>query len=198
MILLYIFFVYVFLLLRTKYVYDLSNNRTCNYFELYDIDQICKTIPVCSSIINVDDYLPESIKIGVFTDKGWGLVSNIKYKKDDIIYKSLIGTFPDVDGIKLISKEHGMKHIEKDIHCGDILRKHNLFSYYDCLLNHSDNPSAYHDTDLYIYNGSIYVVLKANRDIDVGEEITINYIYLYKYVYYFQSYVKYIYTTLFH
>ncbi len=184
----------MFLKSKTDYVHDLSRTRTCNYFEIYDIDSIYKTIPICSNEIHVDKYLPESIGISVFAEKGWGLVSKIACKKDDILYKSLVGRFPtDGSEIKLISNEHGVKQIEKDIHCGDIERQYDLFSHFDCLLNHSNNPNAYHDINLWIENGNVYVVLKAARDITAGEEITINYIYLFKYVYYFQSYIRYIY-----
>jgi hypothetical protein len=183
---------------KADYVHDLTRNRKCNYFEIYDIDAICKTIPECSNEVHIDKYLPESIGISVFKEKGWGLVSKIACKKDDILYKSLVGRFPtDGSGIKLISKEHGVKQIEKDIHCGDIERQHDIFSYFDCLLNHSDAANAYHDINLWIENGSVYVVLKAKRDIPAGEEITINYIYLFKYVYYFQSYIHYIYDHIF-
>ena len=187
----------MFLKSKTDYVYDLSGTRKCNYFEIYDIDSICKTIPISLNEIDIDEYLPESIGISVFKDKGWGLVSKISFKKDDIIYKCLIRRFPtDGSSIKLISKEHGVKQIEKDIHCGDMEQQHNLFAYFDCLLNNSHNPNAYHDINLWIENGNVYVVLKAARDITAGEEITINYIYLLKYIYYFKSYIHYMYDTV--
>jgi len=182
--------VHLFIIYKTNYVYDLTCNRTCNYFEIYNIDDLCNKISVCPIKIQIDDYLPECIKIDVFQDKGWGLVSKKTFKNGDIIYKSLIGRFPEVDSITLISKEHGIKNIEKDIHCGEITRKHDLFTYYDCLLNHSNEPNAQHENNLLVDNGSIYVVLKANRDISVGEELTINYIYLQKYVYYMNSYIE--------
>jgi hypothetical protein len=184
---------HIFLKSNTDYVYDLSHNRKCNYFEIYDIESLCKMIPICSNEIDVDKYLPDSIGISVFKDKGWGLVSKIAHKKDDIIYKCPMVRFPtDGSQIKLISKEHGVKQIEKDIHCGDVERQYDIFTYFDCLLNHSDNQNAYHDLDLLIENGNAYVVLKAVQDITAGEEITINYIYLSKYVYLFQSYMNYI------
>ena len=188
----------MFLKSKTDYVHDLSRTRKCNYFEIYDIVSICKTIPICSNEIHIDKYLPESIGISVFAEKGWGLVSKIACKKDDILYKSLVRRFPtDGSGIKLISKEHGEKQIEKNIHCGYIERQHDLFSHFDCLLNHSDNPNAYHDINLWIENNNVYVVLKAARDITAGEEITINYMYLFKYVYYVQSYTHYLYDYIF-
>jgi hypothetical protein len=79
--------------------------------------------------------------------------------------------------IEVFSKEHGLKKIDKDVHLGDLDKKYNLFSYYNCFLNHADNPSAYHDTDLIIENGNIYVVLRASKNIEPGEELTINYLY---------------------
>lgn len=190
--------VHVFLKSKTDYVYDLKRDRKCNYFEIYNFETIGKTIPICSNEIHIDKYLPDSIGISIFEKKGWGLISKIALKKDDIIYKSLVGRFPtDGSGIKLVSKEHGVKQIEKDIHCGSVEQQHDIFSYFDCLLNHSDDANAYHDINLWIENGNVHVVLKAKRDIPAGEEITINYIYEYKYVYYFQSYIHYIYNLIF-
>ncbi len=186
--------VHLFLKSKTDYVYDLSRTRKCNYFEIYDIDKILKMIPISSNEVYVDKYLPESIGISVFKDKGWGLVSKTACKKDDILYKSLIRRFPtDGSKIKLISKEHGVKQIEKDIHCGEIERQYDLFTHFDCLLNYSNNPNAYHDVNFWIEDGNVYEVLKAARDIKAGEELTINYIYLSKYVIYVQSYISYIY-----
>jgi hypothetical protein len=185
---------HMFLKSKTDYVHDLSGIRKCNYFEIYDIDSIWKMIPISPNEIQLDEYLPESIGISVFKDKGWGLVSKIAFKKDDIIYKSLIRRFPtDGSKIKLISKEHGEKQIEKDIHCGEIERQYDLFTHFDCLLNNSNNPNAYHDVNFWIEDGNAYEVLKAARDITAGEELTINYIYLSEYVIYIQSYISYIY-----
>lgn len=189
--------IHIFLKSKTDYVYDLTRNRKCNYFEIYDIESIYKTIPICSNEIDIDKYLPESIGISIFKDKGWGLISKIACKKDDIIYKSPVARFPsDGSKINFISKEHGVKQIEKDIHCGDMEREYGLFCYFDCLLNHNNNPNAYYDINLLIEDGNIYVVLKAMRDIAAGEEITINYIYLDKYMYYFKSYISYIYNYI--
>ena len=191
-ILVAIILLHIFLKTQTDYVYDLTRNRKCNYFEIYDIDAICKMIPISSNETDVDKYLPESIGISIFPNKGWGLISKAAYKKDDIIYKCLIERFPS-DGIKLISKEHGEKQIEKHIHCGDLEQQYNIFAYFDCLLNHSINANAYHDINLLIENSNIYFVLKASRDIVVGEEITINYLYLKKYNYIIRSYINYVY-----
>jgi len=187
---------HILLLRNTKFVYNLSENRTCNYFEIYNIKEFIQEIRISSNKILIDDFLPENIEIKNFPDKGWGLVSKVIFKKDDIIYKCPLARFPE-DGIEFISKDHGIKKINKNIHCGDIQKKYNLFSYFDCLLNHANNSNAYHDTLLLIDSGKIYVVLRALDTIHQGDEITINYLYLNEYIYYFCSFLQYILQTQF-
>lgn len=179
--------------LNTNYVYDLSKDRTCNFFEIYDVNTLIKKSPACSNKIHIDDFLPENVKIKIFPEKGWGLVSQVALNKNDIIYKSLLRRFPD-DGsaIEVTSKELGEKKIDKDIHCGHIEKKYDLFSYFDCFLNHDNNPSAYHDDELIIDNGNIYLVLRATKPINIGEELTINYFYTNEYIYYISAYISYI------
>lgn len=191
-----ILLIWYFAVQKTNYVYDLSENRTFNYFEIYDINDLLLKTKECSNKIQIDNFLPEHITIDKFPDKGWGLVTKIAYRKDDIIYKCLVERFPNND-IEVYSKEHGIKKIDKDVHLGDLDKKYNLFIYYDCFLNHDSNPSAYHDTNLMIDNGNIYVILRASKNIEAGEELTINYFYINKYVYYVRSYISYMLLTYF-
>lgn len=178
-------------ILNTNYVYDLSENRTCNFFEIYDVNVLIKNLPVCSNKILIDNFLPDTIKIKNFPDKGWGLVSQRSFLKNDIIYKTQLVRFPTND-IEIISKDLGAKKIDKNIHCGDIGKKYDLFSYYDCFLNHKNEPSAYHDCDMLIEDGNIYIVLRAAKNINAGEEITINYLYLNLYIYHIRTYISYL------
>ena len=187
---------HILLLRNTKLVYNLSENRSCNYFEIYNIKEFIQGIHISSNKILIDDFLPENIEIKNFPDKGWGLVSKVIVKKDDIIYKSPLARFPE-DGIEFISKDHGIKKINKKIHCSDLEKKYKLFTYFDCLLNHDNNPSAYHDTSLLIDSGKIYVILRALDTIHPGNEITIDYYYLNEYIYYFRSFLQYILQTQF-
>jgi hypothetical protein len=173
-----------------NYVYDLSQNRSFNYFEIYSVNDLLLKTEESSSKIQIEDFLPAHIRIDTFPDKGWGLVTKIACRKNDVIYRALVRRFPNE--IEVFSKEHGVKKIDKDVHLGDLDKKYNLFSYYNCFLNHSDNPSAYHDTDLMIENGNIYVVLRASKNIEPGEELTINYFYINEYVYYARSYMNFI------
>jgi len=193
LILVLILITHSLVVLNTNYVYDLMANRTCNYFEIYDVVALSQKSPECNNTIHIDEFLPVSIKIKNFPDKGWGLVSQIPIEKNTIIYKSLLARFPSNGStIEIISKDLGIKKIDKDVHCGDIEKIYDIFSYYDCLLNHDDNPSAYHDDELIIDNGNIYIVLKAAKTINVGEELTINYFYINKYVFYMRSYISYV------
>jgi hypothetical protein len=179
-------------ILNTNYVYDLLTNRTFNYFEIYNVGALSQKIPECSNTIHIDDFLPEHIKLMNFPDKGWGLISQIPIEKNTIIYKSLLERFPNNgSAIEIISKDLGIKKIDKNVHCGDIEKIYDIFSYYDCFLNHDNNPSAYHDDELTIENGNIYIVLRAAKTINVGEELTINYFYINKYKYYIRSYISY-------
>lgn len=172
-------------------MHDLSTNRTCNYFEMYDVNALIQKIPICANKILIDDFLPENITIKNFADKGWGLVSQRTYLKDAIIYKSPLVRFPS-GNIEVISKDLGVKKIDKDVHCGDIERKYDIFSYFDAFLNHDNQPTAYHDYDAIIENGNINIVLKAARDINIGDELTINYLYLNLYIYYIRAYTSYL------
>jgi len=186
-ILLVLILILFFTVEKRNYVYDLSD-RSFNYFEIYDINDLLLKIKESSNKIQIDNFLPEHIKIDNFSDKGWGLVTKIPFRKDDIIYKCPVRRFPNKD-IEVFSKEHGIKKIDKDVHLGDLDKKYNLFSYYNCFLNHDNNPSAYHDVNLIIENGNIYVVLRASKNIEAGEELTINYFYINEYVYYARSFI---------
>jgi len=184
--------VYTLVFKNIDYVYDLSHNRTCNLFELDNIDKLRQLIPICPNKMHIDNYLPEWIDIRIFPDKGWGLITKKAFKKDDIIYMVPILEYPN-GGIEIISKTLGVKKIEKEIHCGEMEQLYNLFCCYDCFLNHNYNSSTYHDNLLTIKDGNIHVVLRASRNIDVGTELTINYMYLNEYVYYISSYVNCVY-----
>lgn len=176
---------------NTEYIYDLSENTKCNYFQIYDINTFLKSVPYCKNKISIDQYLPKHIQIVNIPEKGWGLVTTKKFKKNDIIYKSLIERMPE-HKIIVFSKNLGEKNISKDIHLGDIALKHNLFCYYDCFLNHDDNPTAYHDTTFIIENGQIFNVLKAKRNIEPGSELTIHYSYLDENIFIMKSFIGYI------
>ena len=197
LIILFLILLIIYIIKNTNYVYDLSIDRTFNYFEIYNIEKIKKQLPIYPNVSIIDNYLPEHIIISNFQDKGWGLLTNKSFTKDEIIYNAPIYIFPN-NGIKITSKQLGVKNIEKDIHCGDIAKKHNLFSSYDCFLNHSDNPNAYHSNLFFIKNNAVYVVLKASRNIHLGDELTIDYIYLNKYIYYINSYITYLTSTIFY
>jgi hypothetical protein len=180
-----------FIIIKTDYVYDLSHNRKCNYFEIYDINKLLSYISVSSNKIMIDEYLPEWIEIKTFPKKGWGLVSKKSFKKGEVIYEVPVLIYPE-EGVEIISKKYGNKILDKNDHFGDLEQKYNLFSYYDCLLNHDDEPNAYHDTSILIKDKKVYFILKAFRDIAIGDELTINYLYLDEYVYYIASFVDYI------
>ena len=189
MILISLSIIHLYILKQTNYVYDLSLNRKCNYFEIYDIDNLKKSLKKCPNEIIIDDYLPKWINIMTFPKKGWGLVTKKPFKKNEIIYKVPILLYPE-GGIEVISKTLGRKKITKEIHCGDMEQIYGLFSCYDIFLNHSDNPSAYHDILLIIENKNIFIVLKAYKNIPIDTELTINYLYLNKYIYLIQSYIS--------
>lgn len=194
-LLIFIILLIIYIINKRNYVYDLYKDRMVNYFEIYDIKNMKKQISTFPKKTIIDDKLPEHIKINKFSEKGWGLVTNKYFSKNDIVYEAPIYNFP-VDGIEILSNNFGSKIIEKDIHCGDVAKLHNLFTGYDCFLNHSDNPNTYHSDLFLIRNKSIYVVLKALRNIHPGDELTINYIYLNKYIYYINSYISYLVSKL--
>ena len=189
LILVSILMIHLCILKKTNYVYDLSFNRKCNFFEIYDIDNLKTFMKKCPNEIIIDDYLPKWINIMIFPEKGWGLVTKKPFKKNEIIYKAPILLYPE-GGIDILSNTFGRKRVTKEIHCGDMGIEHGLFSCYDIFLNHSNDPSAYHDILLIIENKNIFIVLKAYKDIDTDTELTINYLYLNKYIYLIQSYIN--------
>ena len=69
-----------FILKNRKYVYDLSDNRLCNYFEIYDIKTFMELIPYSKNKILIDQYLPKHIQIHEIPKKGWGLVTTKAFK----------------------------------------------------------------------------------------------------------------------
>ena len=184
--------IYILSLIKRDYIYDLSISRKFNYFDIHDIDKFIKTIPECSNNINIDSYLPESVSIKTFPEKGWGLIANRDFKKDDIIYICPISRYPD--GIITITSEHGNKEICKDIHMGDMAKRFDLFCYYDCLLNHSYNSNSAHDIELFTYKNQLFTILIASRTIDKGDEITINYLELSEPVYLLKSFFQLMFT----
>jgi hypothetical protein len=174
---------------KPNYIYDLSHNRKCNFFEIYDIENLKKSLKKCPNKILIDDWLPEWVNIEMFPDKGWGLVTKKAFKKNEIVYKAPILLYPEGE-IEVVSRTLGSKKIVKEIHLGDLEQKYGLFTCYDSFLNHSNNPSAYHDVLFAVEDNHIYIMLRACRNIDVDTELTINYLYLNKYIYYIQSYIK--------
>jgi hypothetical protein len=189
LLLMFLSMIHLYILKQTNYVYDLSRNLKCNYFEIYDIYDLKRLLNKCPNKLIIDDYLPKWINIETFPEKGWGLVSKKLFKKNEIIYKAPILLYPN-DGIEVISKHLGRKKISKEVHCGDMAQIYGIFSCYDIFLNHSDSPSAYHDILLLIENKHVYIVLKAHKNIPANTELTINYWYLNKYIYLTQSYIS--------
>jgi len=61
-------------------------------------------------------------------------------------------------------------------------------AYWDMLLNHSHYPNAYYDPYISISNGELLFSLIALKDINKGDEITINYIRLF--FMYIKSYIE--------
>ena len=185
----------IYIFSKRNTVYDLSKDRTFNYFEIHDIKEMKKQLSTFPNKVNIEDYLPKHIKINKFPKKGWGLVTNKYFSKNEIVYEAPIYNFP-IDGIEILSNNFGSNIIKKEIHCGDVTKLHNLFTGYDCFLNHDDNPNTYHSCVFLIKNKSIYVVLKALRNIAPGDELTIDYMYLNKYIYYINSYRYYLISKL--
>jgi hypothetical protein len=179
---------YIVSLIKRDYIYDLSISRKFNYLDIHDIDHFIRNIPECPNNINIDTYLPKSVSIKIFPEKGWGIVANKDFKKDDIIYICPISRYPGT--ITIISKEHGTKKIDKDIHMGDMAKKFDLFCYYDSLLNHSYNSNSYHDIQLFTHKNQLFTILIASTTIDKGDEITINYLELIEAVYLLKSYLQ--------
>jgi hypothetical protein len=143
---------------------------------------LIKQIKTCPNIIHIDSYLPDNISIESFENKGWGLVTNKKIKKNDIVYICPINIFPDNifpdnNEIKFVSKKLGDKILNKNIHLFNLTRELGIFPYYDTMLNHDNNSNAFHDVDLLIYKNNVFITLIASKDIEPGEEITINYLY---------------------
>ena len=180
---------YIVSLIKRDYIYDLSISRKFNYLDIHDIDHFIRNIPECPNSINIDSYLPESVYIKTFPEKGWGIVANRDFKKSDIIYICPISRCPD-GIITITSKEHGNKEIDKDNHMGDMAKRFDLFCYYDCLLNHSYNSNSAHDIQLFTYKNQVFTILIASTAIDKGDEITINYLELSEPVYLLKSFFQ--------
>jgi hypothetical protein len=184
--------IYIVSLIKRDYIYDLSISRKFNYLDIHDINHFTRKISKCPNNINIDSYLPNSVSIKIFSEKGWGLIANRDFKKGDIIYICPISRYPD--GTLIITSEHGNKKIDKDIHMGDMAKKFDLFCYYDCLLNHSYNSNAAHDIELFTYKNQVFTILIASTSIDKGDEITINYLELSEPVYLLKSFFQLIFT----
>ena len=183
--------IYIISLIKRDYIYDLSISRKFNYLDIHDIDHFIRNIPECPNSINIDTYLPKSVSIKNFSEKGWGIVANKDFKKGDIIYICPISRYP---GTITITSEHGIKKIDKDIHMGDMAKKFDLFCYYDCLLNHSYNSNSVHDIELFTYKNQLFTILIASTSIDKGDEITINYLELIEPVYLLKSFFQLMFT----
>ena len=166
------------------------HKSTYDYFNIYKITN------VCPNLIYIDEYLRDTISIKEIEGKGWGLVSNNKIIKNDIIYICPISIFPD--GIIKIVSKCGEKTIDKNIHMCKLERELNIFPYFDVLLNNSNDANAYHDVQALMYKNITFFTLIASKNIEPGEEITINYLYLITYTirlflflklpYYFKSF----------
>jgi SET domain-containing protein len=106
------------------------------------------------------EYVNPNIKIGVSQIGGRGIISNFKYKKEDIIEVC--------PAIKINS-------IEEDTRLNDYVFNlddtYCMIGYGYCsMYNHSDNPNAIWE----ILNDH-QIEIKATTDISIGEEILIDY-----------------------
>ena len=190
-IILCILIIYIVSFINTDYVYDLSVSRKINYFNIYNISEFSQCLDTCDNEIYIDKFLPENIRIDIFPDKGWGLVSKKPVKKGDLIYMIPLSKCPAGD-IIIISNEHGRKAVNKEIHLCDICRNANIFCYYDIFLNNDSTPNAIHDINLFIYKKKLFISIFALRDIKAGDEITIDYMNLIEPIYIIRSYLYYI------
>ena len=161
-VLLFLATVCIFLYILDKSVY--------NYFDIYKITN------VSPNIINIDEYLPDTVYIKEIQGKGWGLVSKTNIHKNDIVYVCPISIFPD--GTLKIVSECGEKIIDKNIHMCKLERELNIFPYFDIFLNNSHDANAYHDINILMYKNIAFFTLIASKNIEPNEEITINYLYL--------------------
>ena len=173
-IILCILIIYIVSFINHDYVYDLSVSRKINYFNIYNLSEFSKCLDTCENEIYIDKFLPENIRIDIFPDKGWGLVSKKAIKKGELIYMIPLAKYPKGDLI-IISDQHGRKRVDKDIHLSDICRNSNIFCYHDIFLNHDHAPNAIHDINLFIYNKQLFISIFALHDIKAGDEITIDY-----------------------
>jgi len=123
--------------------------------------------------IYIDRYTPEFIDFRFYEGKGVGMITTRDIRHGEVIYEFPICKIPEGD-VNIIT---GVGHINfvPTKHLSHFGVKHNIFPYWDCLLNHDDNPNALHDYKFESKHGRFFGKLYATRDINYGEEILINY-----------------------
>lgn len=124
-------------------------------------------------IIVIDQILPEHIEIDTYEGKGWGLKTTKLIKAGEIVYHFPICKLPEYN-VRVLSV-FGERIINPSVHLSKFARKYGIFPYWDCFLNHSDQPNAVHDFKIKLKNNKIYSSLVALEDINPGSEILINY-----------------------
>jgi hypothetical protein len=147
-----------------------------NFLAIADLDAVIATLPIADPLIDIESLIPDTIRIASFADKGWGLVANRMVHRGELIYECPLARFPSSD-LVIRSAQLGDKKIDKEVHLSEICKEHDIFCYYDCLLNHSSESNASHDVRLAFRPKGVFIRLIATTDIQPGDEITIHYFY---------------------
>lgn len=135
--------------------------------------ELTKKLEMFPSKIDVKNILPSNIDISYDTIKECGLYSKKKYKKGDIVYRFSLYRLPDEDIV--ISTPFGDRTIRSEIHTSEICNYYGIFTGFDCFINHSNDPNVDYDAFVYIENRKVFVNVYALCDIQIGDELLIDY-----------------------
>lgn len=175
----------IVLLLIVKFLYKFrrttindANRNQINILEVKNIEHIVNSIPTIPEHIDIEKLIPSHLFVDFIQSKGWCLKTNRKINKGEIISNAPISFFSKTYSTSVSSKI-GKKNVYPDIHSGFSISNKDVFAYWDAFINHDNDSNATYSPYINMIDGKYYFSLSASKTINKGEEITINYFYLF-------------------
>ena len=126
--------IYIIIYFKTINV-DINKNMKINFLKIRNINNLILKLPYEKNYVDLKNNLPIQIVIGNSKIKGYGIVANKDFKKNEVIYIYPMKRYPK-NGITIKTKL-GERKLDKNIHFDVLFNYFNLCAAFDCFLNQS-------------------------------------------------------------